>query len=196
MRNTSVIRNLTVILIAFVFSLPSLAQSNELAVTIGGYFPVNSRVDADNAFAVGGSYARRMASVPFISLYFELPVYATFDSTAHLSQAVQSPLGNPSYSALFITPGIKVKLAPSFPVSPYLVAGGGLARFSKSRTVTDDTTNTGTLDIGGGLDFKIAPFFSARGEVRDYYSGTPNILTSVTEREHNLLTTVGLVFRF
>jgi hypothetical protein len=169
------------------------AQSNELAVTVGGYFPINSPVDASNAFAIGGSFAHRVASVPFISAYLELPVYATFTSTADAISTVQ---GTPSYSALFVTPGLKVKLAPVFPVSPYFVIGGGVARFSKSHVTTDDTTYSGTFDVGGGLDFKIAPFFSARGEVRDFYSGSPNVTTNFSQREHQLITSVGLVFRF
>src|SRR3954466_3254258 len=82
MRKFSSIPAFIFIMAILACTVTSMAQSNELAVTIGGYFPVNSRIDADNALAIGGSYARRMASVPFVSLYFELPIYATFDSTA------------------------------------------------------------------------------------------------------------------
>ncbi|MGZ4789227.1 MAG: hypothetical protein ACXVZX_11975 [Terriglobales bacterium] len=169
------------------------AQSNELALTVGGYFPVNSPVGASNAFAVGGNFAHRIASVPLVSAYLEVPVFATFNSTASISESLS---GRPKYSTLFVTPGLKVKIAPEFPISPYLVAGGGVVHFSKSNVVTDDSTYSGTFDVGGGLDFKIAPFFSARGEVRDFYSGSPNLVTGFNDREHQLITTLGLVFRF
>ncbi|HWR16290.1 MAG TPA: hypothetical protein VN577_15785 [Terriglobales bacterium] len=176
-----------------VLSFPAVAQSNELAVTVGGYFPINSAANADAAFSVGGSFAHRIIGVPLASLYLELPVYGTFNSTAAIASTTQ---GEAKYSGLFITPGLKLKLAPEFPVSPYFVAGGGLARFSKTNTATPDTTNTGVFDVGGGLDFKIAPFISARGEIRDFYSGNPRILTGFTAREHQLITSVGLVLRF
>jgi opacity protein-like surface antigen len=175
------------------FPISVAAQSNELAVTFGGYFPINSPVDASNAFAIGGSFAHRVAGLPLVSAYLEIPVFATFDSTAN---AVSTINGSPKYSTLFVTPGLKLKLAPEFPVSPYLVVGGGVVHFSKSNVTTDQSSYSGTFDVGGGLDFKIAPFFSARGEVRDYYSGSPNVTTNFTHREHQLITSVGLVFRF
>jgi hypothetical protein len=181
------------LIIASLFAIAAAAQSNELAVTAGGYFPINSSAGADSAFALGGNFAHRIASVPLVSLYLELPVYGTFNSTSDIISTTQ---GRAEYSGLFITPGLKLKLAPSFPVSPYFVFGGGLARFSKSNVTTEDTTNTGTFDIGGGLDMKIAPFVSLRGEVRDYYSGNPKILENFTDREHQLITSAGIVLRF
>lgn len=169
------------------------AQNNELAVTVGGYFPINSQVGASSAFAVGGSFAHRVAGVPLVSAYLEIPVFATFNSTSNISSTLN---GHAKYSTLFVTPGLKLKLAPEFPISPYLVAGGGVVHFSKSNVTTDDSTYSGTFDVGGGLDFKIAPFFNARGEVRDFYSGNPNIVSGFNNREHQLITSLGLVFRF
>lgn len=174
-------------------TVSAFAQNNELGVTAGGYFPINSSADSGNAFAVGGSFAHRVFGVPMAAIYFELPVYGTFNST---SDIVSTADGHARYSALFVTPGLKLKLASAFPISPYFVVGGGLARFSKSNVTTDSTTNTGVFDVGGGLDFKIAPFVSARTEVRDYYSGNPKILNGFTDREHQLVTSVGLVLRF
>jgi opacity protein-like surface antigen len=131
--------------------------------------------------------------VPLVSLYVEVPVFGTFDSTASIAG---STLTNPKYSALFVSPGLKVKLAPSFPVSPYFVAGGGLARFSKSNVTTSDTTNTGVFDVGGGLDFKFFPYLSFRTEVRDFYSGSPNVTNNFTNREHQIIASGGIVLRF
>lgn len=174
-------------------ALPALAQKNELAVTAGGYFPLSSSIDANTAFTIGGNYARRVASVPLVSLYVEIPVYGTFNSTANVAN---STLFNPKYSALFFTPGLKLKLAPSFPISPYFVAGGGLARFHKTNTTTEDTTNTGVFDVGGGLDFKFFPYLSFRMEARDYYSGSPNLTVNFTGRQHQLIASGGFVLRF
>jgi hypothetical protein len=184
---------LLIFLLLFFLTTIASAQNNELALTVGGYFPINSQVGASNAFSIGGSFAHRIAGVPLVSAYLEIPVFATFNSTASISETLG---GRPKYSTLFVTPGLKIKLAPEFPVSPYLVAGGGVVHFSKSNTLTDDSSYSGTFDVGGGLDFKIFPFFSARGEVRDFYSGSPNVVTGFTDREHQLITSLGLVFRF
>ncbi len=187
-------RLLFVILVAIILiAIPASAQKNELAVTAGGYFPLSSSINASTSFTIGGNVAHRVASVPLVSLYVEVPVYGTFDSTARIAN---STFLNPKYSALFLTPGLKLKLAPSFPVSPYFVAGGGLAHFSKSNTTTGDSTNTGVFDVGGGLDFKFFPYLSFRLEARDYYSGSPNLTVNFTERQHQVIAAAGLVVRF
>ncbi len=187
------VHNSVLLLALLMIGVSAHAQSNELALTVGGYFPVNSQIGAGDAFAVGGSFAHRIADVPLVSLYAELPVYGTFHST---SSVLQTANGKPSYSTLFVTPGLKLKLAPEFPISPYVVAGGGVVHFSKSNVTTDSSTYSGTFDIGGGLDWKVFPFFSARGEVRDFYSGNPDVVSGFSSRQHQLITTVGLVFRF
>ena len=187
-------RLLSIVLVAiFLITIPANAQKNELAVTAGGYFPLSSAINSSTAFTIGGNYARRIASVPLVSLYVELPVYGTFNSTADISN---STLLRPKYSALFFTPGLKLKLAPSFFISPYLAAGGGLAHFSKSNTTTGDSTNTGVFDVGGGLDIKFFPYLSFRMEARDYYSGSPNLTVNFTQRQHQVIAAAGLVFRF
>ena len=131
--------------------------------------------------------------MPLVSLYVELPVYGTFNSTADISN---STFLKPKYHALFFTPGLKVKFAPGFFISPYVAAGGGLAHFVKSNTATDDTTTTGVFDVGGGVDIKFFPYLSFRMEARDYYSGSPNLTVNFTERQHQVIAAGGIVIRF
>jgi Outer membrane protein beta-barrel domain len=167
------------------------AQSTELHVGVGAYFPINNPSASTSAFVVQGTFAHRVFSVPMAGLYFEVPVAKTLD--------VDLTFGRASYSALFVTPGFKLKLAPAFPVSPYFVAGVGVARFTQSAPgITETSDNAVAADIGGGVDMKIAPFVSLRGEFRDYYGGRPVLPLSLpgAERQHNLVTTGGLVIRF
>jgi Outer membrane protein beta-barrel domain len=181
-----------------------LAQSNELAVTVGGKFTTSGNFNIDPSFAIEGSYAGRIIHLPLASFYFELPVAAGLKSTSSnpfSCEAIISPQCAASSfktSALFVAPGLKLKLAPEFPVSPYFTVGGGVAHFrGESSNGNSTTNNTGVVAFGGGLDFKIAPFISFRGEIRDFYSGrafTPVIGPST--RLHNIFTTGGIVLRF
>jgi hypothetical protein len=185
-----------IVLAAILIAMPALAQKNELSIGAGGYFPVNLS-GVGNAIAIEGTYARRIASVPQVSAYIELPVVGTLNSSVRNFGLTSSA----SYSALFVAPGLKVKLTPEFFISPWLGVGGGLAHYSANsglRLLSGvDTTNTGVLDYGGGLDAKIAPFVSVRGEVRDFYSGGLGFsLSTFNQRQHNIVVTGGLVLRF
>ncbi len=98
-----------------------LAQKNELAITAGGYFPAGANTNLGISGVVEGSFAHRIFSVPTVGIYAEIPVARTFDT------GLKSIGGN--YTGTFVTPGLKVKLAPSFFASPYFVAGVGIAHF-------------------------------------------------------------------
>jgi hypothetical protein len=180
-------------------AVAGFAQSNELAVTVGGYFPAGTSLDIVPAGIIEGSYAHRLLSVPLASLYGELPIAKTFDIGVFSNVA--------SFSALFVAPGVKLKLAPGFFVSPWLALGGGVAHFSASGTVfgahLSASTNSALLDFGGGIDMKFAPFLSFRVEARDYNSGSfaslapiPIPVTLALGRQNNVLATAGLVLRF
>ncbi len=187
---------LLMFVLAMALVLPLAAQKNELAIGVGGYFPVNL-TGVGSAVAVEGSFAHRIASVPFLSAYVELPVVGTLNSSVQTFGLVSSA----SYSALFVAPGLRVKLAPGFFVSPWLAAGGGLAHFSGNSGLRllsgTDTNNTGVVDFGGGLDVKVIPHISLRGELRDFYSGGLGFnLLNLDQRQHNIVATAGLVVRF
>lgn len=192
---------LQLLLVVTTFASFASAQKIDLALTAGIYHPVNNAFSGDNAFAIEGNVGFRLASVPFLALYFEVPVAGTLDATVPASALTSAG----TYSSIFVTPGLRLKLAPGAPISPYIATGGGLAHFNRSASQTpagsSSTVNKGVWDIGGGLDMKVAPFLGLRAEVRDFYSGSPELrLSQVTgtfnERQHNIVGTAGLVVRF
>ena len=189
------LKNYLIVIALLLFVAPAFAQSNDLAVTVGGYFPINSQIPVGNSFAIQGNFGHRIFHAPLASLFVEIPVTGTFNSDVFTTGHLLS-LG--TYSAVFVTPGVRLKLAPGSPLSPYLAIGGGLAHFSKSGNAlaTSSSTNAGTFDFAGGLEMKIFPYLSLRGEVRDYYSGSPNLLPGADARQNQLLATGGIVFRF
>lgn len=181
-------------LICLLFPLAVQAQKNDIALTAGGYFNVSSPLDLGVAPALEGTFAHRIASVPLLSLYLELPVAGSFSSDIpNLSGLTVAR----SYTSLFITPGVRVRLAPSFPISPYVSAGLGYGRFNRQLyNGTTSSDNTFAFDIGGGLDLKILPVVGLRAEVRDFNSGGADLETLTLGRQNNLFVTAGIALRF
>lgn len=174
-------------------------QSNDLAISAGGIFSPNSGRSgffcpavvgapcpgtgspARGAFSVEGAVAHRLVNLHLASLHLELPVLGTPNRTAP----------GTSYSAIFFTPGVKVRFSlPAF--SPFLSVGGGLAHFSTGSNANGSST-TGAFQIGGGVDVSTPiPLIGLRGEVREFYTGTPNFSTT----QHNVFVGAGIVLKF
>lgn len=168
---------------------PAMAQRNELAVTAGGNFPQNSGFDTGSSFAVGANYAGRMFHLPLVSLYGEIPLVVATHNVQKLT------LRN-GYTSWFLTPGLKLKFAPEFPLSPYVAAGAGVARFHATSGPADGDSDTRFVwDWAAGADIKFFPYLSLRGEVRDFHAGEPSF-TGVAGNQHDVAVQLGLVFRF
>ena len=170
------------------------AQSNDVALTAGGYFEVSNPLNLGAAWALEGTVAHRIASVPLFAVSAELPIAGSFTSSI---PTVSGLTVARSYTSLFITPGVRLRLAPSFPISPYISAGLGYGRFNR-RLYNGATTadSVFALDIGGGLDVKVLPFISLRGELRDFNSAGLGIESVAFGRQNNLFATIGLAVRF
>ena len=189
------VRLTAIFAVVILSSALAAGQSFEVAGLVGGHIPISPSVNVSTGFAVQGNLAGRIAGVPMVGVYVEVPVIATFGIDAGTSCVTDAVC---KFSSLWVTPGLKLKINSALPVSPYFVAGGGVVRFKT--TQSDGSTNSEThpvFDIGGGVDVKIAPYVSLRGEIRDMYAGSPRLtLAAVTERQHNLMLSAGLVFRF
>jgi opacity protein-like surface antigen len=85
-----------------------------------------------------------------------------------------------------------------------VAAGVGLGHFNKTLIDGVNTSNnTMAFDVGGGLDMKILPHISLRGEIRDFNSGgldipgVPSFISTVsTSRLNNLFITAGVSVKF
>jgi len=185
------LRKIVLAVFAFLLCIAAQAQSNELAITAGGQFPINNAFDTNAGFAVQANFAHRIFYVPLAGIYFELPIVVGPKNVLDLPS-------RSNYSSVFVTPGLKFKFAPEFPVSPYFAFGGGWARYKEDSSFGDQTHNQGVFDFAGGVDMKIAPFISVRGEVRDFYTGSPSFagIPTGSGRQHNIVPTGGLVLRF
>jgi len=182
------------------------AQQFELGLSIGALksgdhdLPAAGTIKADTGFAYQVNFAARLYSVHLAALYVEVP----FAGTPKTGVTSSNPFSPSDYSSFFITPGLKLKILPGAPVSPYGFVGAGYARFHSSASLINGQPNTdsqgasrGAVDFGAGADWKVVPFFSVRGEVRDFYSGTPRFnINVIGDKQHNVLVSGGVVFRF
>ena len=167
------------------------AQKNEFAIAASGILTAAS-FDAGSSAGFQINYARRLVPLPLVSLYLELPFVAGFNG----SRSTALDLNREDYNTLYFTPGLKLKFTPGLPVSPYLAAGLGWGSFRS--TNTSATANKFAGDLGGGVDFKVFPYISLRGEVRDFYTSSPTLdFPGIYHGSvNNVVFSGGAVFRF
>jgi opacity protein-like surface antigen len=197
-----------ILAVVFLSAGSAFAQKHEVAFTSGGLkigergfdLPQPGRLRFRTGFTYQLNYARRFFDGKIAALYFEFPFAGTPRTKVEASN-VFSPR---SYSSIFFTPGIKLKLLPGLKYSPYVMAGAGVARFNESNTLTNDQPNTnqqsntdGVFDFGAGIDVRVFSILSIRGEVRDFYSELPPLnVRAFRDRQHNALISAGFVLRF
>jgi opacity protein-like surface antigen len=184
------------------------AQKHEIGLLIGGArsgdnrfeFPQPGSLRGDTGFTFQFNYSRRIINARVAALYADTPIVITPSTEFRTSNGVFPS----DFSSLYFTPGLKLKLAPEFKVSPYGVAGFGFAWQNPSDTRIDGQPNTGddsrtdtAASFGGGVDVKLSSWFAVRGEVRSFYTVTPQFgINLFTDRQHNIVTTAGAVLRF
>ena len=183
------------------------AQQNELSGLIGRTFISDQGITGgtffDNNVHFGkgltfeANYARRVLGPGFASLSLEVPVVVNWDEDL-ASDAAQVPK---SFKSYFVTRSARLNVFANSAVSPWVSLGGGIGRFSESSTQVSGAgktgTTTGALQAGLGLDVRFFGRFSVRGEVRDFWSGVPqlNVATGNT-RQHNVFVAGGIVWHF
>ena len=197
-------KTLVVVSFLIVFCLSGFAQKNEIAVIAGAKITpkvgsTSNETTFSTNFAFEANYATQLAHVPAVSLHLEFPFVAapSTDLTTSNLTAVKS------YSSIFFTPALRLKILAGAPFSPWISAGGGLAHFGPGSTtqagttVTTTSTNKGAVEAGVGADFHppLLPV-AFRVEARDFYTGIPNLNTVNIKVRHNILVGGGVVLRF
>jgi hypothetical protein len=194
------------LLITAMIASPARAQNHELTFSLGG-IPGQSRtfqnpggtaqISADRSFGV--NYGHRFLGAGIATLYgeIEFAALANRSITASNATAVQN------YASLYVTPGLRLKLLPSARLSPWAAVGGGYALYEQSaklsngQNTTNKFLNRGVFDYGGGLDYRLFRFIGLRGEVRDFFSGNPNLNVALSSStQHNVVASGGITLRF
>ncbi|MEK6324599.1 MAG: autotransporter outer membrane beta-barrel domain-containing protein [Acidobacteriota bacterium] len=202
------LRLLLVMTVMLLGAKSTFAQKHEIAFTSGGLkigergfdLPQPGFLRFSTGFTYEFNYARRLFDARLAALYFEVP----FAGTPRTKIKTTNALSPGSYSSIFFTPGLKVKLLPGRKYSPFATMGVGLAHFREgdttvnNQTVADRNSKTDAVfAFGFGLDVKVRSILSIRGEVRDFYSELPPLnVRALSDRQHNALISAGIVLRF
>ncbi len=186
-------------------------EKNEVTGMIGRIFisdqglvnvpPPSNFVHFGKGLTFEVNYARRFLVTPIFAISGEVPAVFNLDEKLVSGYDVV-PHG---FDQIFVTPAARLNLFPETAFSPWISLGGGFARyFSESKTLYFGGTNpgssstSGVLQGGFGLDVRAWHRFSIRGEVRDFWSGTPNLPLADTgkTRENNYFVGGGVVWHF
>jgi len=198
-------KNLVVLTVFLTVALGAGAQQNEVALLGGAKVTPSvgagtSQTTFATTFAFEANYAHRLAHAPFVSLQLEFP--AVFTPASTVTTGVSTAARD--YSSIFFTPALRLKLAPSAPISPWISAGGGISHFNPNATnqaggtSTAQSTTKGAAQAGVGFDYH-APVLplAFRIEARDFYAGIPNLGTfPALKVRHNIFVGGGLAFYF
>ena len=187
-------------------------EKNEVTGMIGRVFISDQGIHGPNAptvnpFVRSGhgltfevNYARHLLSTPIYAISGEVP--AVFNLDEDLNSG--GPVVPTQYKQIFVTPAVRLNLFPETAVSPWVSLGGGFGHFTESKDLIYYGTNPGTSTTSGvlqgglGLDVKVWHRFSIRGQVRDFWSGTPSLPLADTgkTRQNNYFVGGGVVWHF
>lgn len=183
----------------------AVAQRSDLGLMLGAFQPRdrmsgNARLEIGAGMSLYANYGLRVMDGEKAALYVEVPFVAT--PQHKISSAVGSATRD--VATIYLTPGLRLKLAPGRRIAPYIAGGAGWALFEQSTTRLDGRPNEaprllsrGAVNFGGGVDVRVWRFVSARGEVRDFVSGNPAFQVPVRGgAQHSLLVAGGFALRF
>lgn len=208
----AVIAILAVTMSVLAASAAAQDEKNELTGVIGRTFISDQGIHglnppALNPFVRSGkgltfelNYARTLLAFPVFSISAEVPAVFNLDEDIGSGGNVVPP----NYRQIFIAPSARLNLFPGTAVSPWVSFGGGFGHFSEDKTLIYGGTNpggsstTGVIQGGIGLDIRVWRRFSLRGQVRDFWSGTPNLPLADTgkTRQHNYFVGAGVIWHF
>ncbi len=189
-------------LMGVLWSRPCLAQSGADIGLLGGWTKpsdAGSVLQFNFGTAYEASFAKRILASDRVDVAVEVPFLAA-NSLSIKTPGAALPR---EYAALFLTPGIRVMVAPRRRISVFGALGGGFASYEESALRSDggpnpgrQTNSTGAVSFGGGIDVRSGSWLGLRGEVRDVVTGARRFsLPTPGDRVQHVIVTLGLVIR-
>jgi opacity protein-like surface antigen len=191
------------LLIAFILAAPGtlFAQRHELGLTLGGISSQDRGLGLrlSGGTALQANYGYRVWGNDTVAVLGEVHFLANGQRKIESAD----PRATRDVATLYVTPGVRVKFAPNARVSPYFAIGGGYALYEQSHFQQNGADNPaprflhrGAFDFGGGVDVKFWRWIGLRGEIRDFYTGSPAFNTSLGGGQHNVVAGGGFVIKW
>ncbi len=197
----------TVRVLALLLSAAAVAaaQNHEIAFTFGRLSgPTRSSASGPIALSGGTALQANYAYRVLLRRHFSLSPEVHFLANGQREIGARDSAVTRDVATLYVTPGLRVKFAPSARVTPWAVAGGGYALYEQSLLTLGGApnpasrfTHRGALMFGAGVDAPLWRWIGLRFEVRDFYSGNPAFnATGLSGGQHNVVAGGGIVLRF
>ena|SRR5215467_13584377 len=195
-------KSLVVFSLVLMMGLCAAAQKSEVGIVFGekitpdGTSPTGT-TKVNTAFAFEVNYAAQLISGKAAALEINVPLLAVPTSQTNASNLLTAK----SYSSLYLTPGLRVRLGTI--ISPYVEAGVGFARFGPSSTNLGGgpsgatSTTKSAFSVAGGVDLRLKKSpVGFRFEARELYTGVPNLAIPKLNLHNNVLLGGGIVLKF
>ncbi len=195
-----------ILLAALIAATPAFSQKHEIGLTLGGLFgssrgSPSGGLDLTSGVALQANYGYQVGGLGERAAALYAEVHFLANPLRDVSSS--NTAATRDFATLYVTPGLRVKFAPSSRFSPYVAAGGGYALYEQSTSTIAGQVNLaprhihrGAFNFGGGVDYSVAPWLAFRGEVRDFYTGNPSFNAPVPGEQHNVMAGGGIVLRF
>ncbi|MBK9168646.1 MAG: hypothetical protein IPM24_14415 [Bryobacterales bacterium] len=182
----------------------AVAQKHELGFGLGAFFS-GERKTVREPLAIGHglglqvNYGLRLIDGENVDVLLDMNLLA------NPVRRVDSgpPEASRDFASLYLTPGFRLKFRPRRYLSPWMAFNAGYALYEHSELTRGGDPNPaprhlsrGALVFGAGLDAEVTRDISFRGEVRDYYSGSPVYNIPSPGGQHNLMASGSFVFRW
>ena len=184
------------------WSSPGFAQSRADIGLLGGWSKPSdegSVLQFNFGTVYEASFAKRILASDRIDVAVEVPFLAA-NSLSIKTTGAALPR---EYAALFLTPGIRMMVAPRRLISVFGAIGGGFANYEESARRADggpnparQTNSTGAVSFGGGVDVRGGSWLGLRGEMRDVVTGARRFsIATPGDRVQHVIVTLGVVIR-
>jgi opacity protein-like surface antigen len=188
----------------------SAQEKNELTGLIGRTFVSDRGVTgtstpgalltSGHGLTLEANYGRRLMNFGLVGLTAEVPFVVNVKEDVHYDLNLVPK----DYKSFFVTPSLRANLFPDNGLSPWVSVGAGFGYFKESSSLEffgpnpgKTGTTSGVFQVGAGLDIKLLSRLSLRGQVRDFFSGIPQLnVDTGKSRQHNFFVGGGVVWHF
>ena len=184
---------------------PAHAQKHEVGLTLGGVIgtdrtaPGGIAIRQESGTAWQANYAYRILDLKLAALL--VGVHFLANPGRNISSNNSTIPAN--LASLYVTPDIVLKFLPGAKIEPWVTVGGGYAQYESSDALLNGSPNPGKIRVhrgalvyGAGIDVPVLQFLALRGEVRDFYTGSPSVNLTLNGGQHNVVAGGGFVLRF